>query len=43
MHRMTPGSLTDGDRRILLSIQDRLLWLAVNAIHYANSRRQTEG
>ena len=31
--------LTDEERRILLSIQDRLLWLTVNTIHHANSRR----
>ena len=31
--------LTDEERRILLSIQDRLLWLTVNMIHHANSRR----
>jgi pyruvate dehydrogenase E1 component len=34
-----PFHLSDDDRRILLRIQDRLLWLAVNAIHHANSRR----
>src|SRR5262245_62410015 len=31
--------LTDDERRILRSIQDRLLWLTVNTIHHANSRR----
>jgi pyruvate dehydrogenase E1 component len=31
--------LTDEERRILLSLQDRLLWLTVNTIHHANSRR----
>jgi pyruvate dehydrogenase E1 component len=31
--------LTDEERRLLLSIQDRLLWLATNTIHHANSRR----
>jgi pyruvate dehydrogenase E1 component len=31
--------LTDEERRLLLSIQDRLLWLTVNTIHHANSRR----
>ena len=31
--------LDDEERRILLSIQDRLLWLAANTIHHANSRR----
>ncbi len=40
---MTPSSvrarLTDEERRLLLSIQDRLLWLATNTIHHANSRR----
>jgi pyruvate dehydrogenase E1 component len=33
------SSLTDEERRLLLSIQDRLLWLTVNTIHHANSRR----
>jgi pyruvate dehydrogenase E1 component len=33
------GALADDERRILLRIQDRLLWLATNTIHYANSRR----
>jgi pyruvate dehydrogenase E1 component len=31
--------LDDEERRLLLSIQDRLLWLATNTIHHANSRR----
>jgi pyruvate dehydrogenase E1 component len=31
--------LTDEERRLLLSIQDRLLWLTANTIHHANSRR----
>ena len=31
--------LTDEERRLLLSIQDRLLWLTTNTIHHANSRR----
>src|SRR5215470_13124592 len=31
--------LTDEERRLLLGIQDRLLWLTVNTIHHANSRR----
>ena len=31
--------LGDGERRLLLRIQDRLLWLAVNTVHHANSRR----
>ena len=37
---MTAPALPDDERRVLLSIQDRLLWLAVNAIHHANSRRK---
>jgi len=32
--------LTDEERRLLLSIQDRLLWLTTNTIHHANSRRE---
>jgi pyruvate dehydrogenase E1 component len=36
---VTAPRLTDEERRILLRIQDRLLWLATNTIHYANSRR----
>ncbi len=35
-----PGRLTDEERRILLRIQDRLLWLATATIHHANSRRR---
>ncbi|HWC04177.1 MAG TPA: transketolase C-terminal domain-containing protein [Methylomirabilota bacterium] len=31
--------LTDDERRLLLRIQDRLLWLTANTIHHANSRR----
>jgi pyruvate dehydrogenase E1 component len=31
--------LDDEERRILLRIQDRLLWLAVSTVHHANSRR----
>jgi pyruvate dehydrogenase E1 component len=31
--------LTDEERRLLLRIQGRLLWLATNTIHHANSRR----
>lgn len=34
-----PG-LTDEERRILLRIQDRLLWLSTYSIHYANARRK---
>jgi pyruvate dehydrogenase E1 component len=36
--RRNPG-LDDEERRLLLRIQDRLLWLTVNTIHHANSRR----
>lgn len=40
---MAPSSvsarLTDEERRLLLRIQDRLLWLTANTIHHANSRR----
>jgi pyruvate dehydrogenase E1 component len=32
--------LTDEERRLLLRIQDRLLWLATYTIHYANARRK---
>jgi pyruvate dehydrogenase E1 component len=37
----TPGRprLDDEERRLLLRIQDRLLWLTANTIHHANSRR----
>ena len=35
-----PARLTDEERAILLRIQDRLLWLAANTIHHANSRRR---
>jgi pyruvate dehydrogenase E1 component len=35
-----PARLTDEERAILLRIQDRLLWLATNTIHHANSRRR---
>ena len=31
--------LTDEERRLLLGIQDRLLWLTANTIHHANTRR----
>jgi pyruvate dehydrogenase E1 component len=31
--------LGEEERRLLLRIQDRLLWLAINTIHHANSRR----
>ena len=31
--------MDDEERRILLRIQDRLLWLTTNTIHHANSRR----
>jgi pyruvate dehydrogenase E1 component len=31
--------LTADERRVLSRIQDRLLWLATNTIHHANSRR----
>jgi pyruvate dehydrogenase E1 component len=31
--------LGDEERRLLLNIQDRLLWLTANMIHHANSRR----
>jgi pyruvate dehydrogenase E1 component len=31
--------LGDEERRLLLRIQDRLLWLTANTIHHANSRR----
>jgi pyruvate dehydrogenase E1 component len=31
--------LGEEERRLLLRIQDRLLWLTVNTIHHANSRR----
>jgi pyruvate dehydrogenase E1 component len=37
---MDPFCLDDDERRLLLRIQDRLLWLAVHAIHHANSRRR---
>jgi pyruvate dehydrogenase E1 component len=40
MAEMPPVALSPDERRILLSIQDRLLWLCVNTIHYANSRRK---
>jgi pyruvate dehydrogenase E1 component len=33
-------TLTDDERAILERIQDRLLWLATYAIHYANTRRK---
>ena len=33
------AGLTDEERRLLLRIQDRLLWLTTNTIHHANSRR----
>jgi pyruvate dehydrogenase E1 component len=36
---VTAPWLDEDERRLLLRIQDRLLWLATNTIHYANSRR----
>ena len=36
---MDPFALDDDERRILLRIQDRLLWLATYTIHHANARR----
>ena len=38
---VVPGRwhLTEEERRLLLRIQDRLLWLTANTIHHANSRR----
>jgi pyruvate dehydrogenase E1 component len=36
---LDPFVLDDDERRILLRIQDRLLWLTTNTIHHANARR----
>ena len=37
--RLVRSRIDDEERRLLLRIQDRLLWLAVNTVHHANSRR----
>jgi pyruvate dehydrogenase E1 component len=37
--RLADPRLSEEERRLLLRIQDRLLWLATNTIHHANSRR----